>query len=151
LGSLALATRLKNLSERLSKDIAAIYKVSGFGFEPRWFAVMYALKEGDCMALTELAQMLQQTHPAVNQVANVLVEKGLVIASKINADQRKRMLTLSDSGKSLLAQMQPIWDKIQMANSQLIAETAPSFLSDIKLLETSLEEKSMYDRVKGLM
>ncbi|MFT7056765.1 MAG: DNA-binding MarR family transcriptional regulator [Roseivirga sp.] len=151
LGSLALATRLKNLSERLSKDIAAIYKVSDFDFEPRWFAVIYALKDGNELAVTTLAQMLQQTHPAVNQVANVLVEKKLVIASKSVKDQRKRMLKLSDSGFKLVAEMLPIWEKIHIASRQLIAETAPSFLSDIKLLETSLEEKSMYDRLKGLM
>lgn len=151
LGSLALATRLKNLSERLAKDVAAIYKASNFDFEPRWFAMIYALKDGDELAVTELSQMLQQTHPAINQVANVLVKKKLVIESKDESDQRKRMLKLSETGLNLVVQMEPIWDKIQIANSQLIAETAPSFLSNIKLLETSLDEKSMYDRVKELL
>ena len=74
LGSLALATRLKNLSERLARDVAQIYKESAFDFEPRWFAVFYALKDGQELAVTELSTMLQQTHPAINQVANILVK-----------------------------------------------------------------------------
>lgn len=151
LGSLALATRLKNLSERLAKDVATIYKASDFDFEPRWFAVIYALKDGDELAVTELAQMLQQTHPAVNQVANVLVKKKLVIESKDDADQRKRMLKLSDSGLSLVAQIEPIWEKVQIANSRLIEESASSFLSNIKLIENALDERSMYDRVNELL
>jgi hypothetical protein len=68
LGSLALATRLKNLSDRLAKDVARVYKESDFEFEPRWFTMIYALKEGEELGVTELAMMLQQTHPAVNQV-----------------------------------------------------------------------------------
>jgi DNA-binding MarR family transcriptional regulator len=151
LGSLALATRLKNLSERLAKDVAAIYKASDFDFEPRWFAVIYALKDGDELAVTELAQMLQQTHPAVNQVANVLVKKKLIIESKDDADQRKRMLKLSNSGLSLVEQMEPIWEKIQIANAKLIEESVSSFLGNIKLIENALDEKSMYDRVKELL
>ena len=151
LGSLALATRLKNLSERLAKDVAAIYKASDFDFEPRWFAMIYALKDGDELAVTELAQMLQQTHPAINQVANVLVKKRLVIESKDDADQRKRMLKLSQSGLTLVEQMLPIWDKIQIANDKLLLDSASSFLLNIKLIESARDEKSMYDRVNELL
>jgi DNA-binding MarR family transcriptional regulator len=151
LDSLALATRLKNLSERLAKDVAAIYKASDFDFEPRWFAVIYALKDGDELAVTVLAQMLQQTHPAVNQVANVLVKRKLVIESKDDADQRKRMLKLSESGLSLVNQMEPIWEKVQIANHRLIEESASSFLSNIKQIESALDQKSMFDRVNDLL
>lgn len=151
LGSLALATRLKNLSERLAKDVAAIYKASDFDFEPRWFAVIYALKDGDELAVTELAQMLQQTHPAVNQVANVLVKKKLVVESKDDADQRKRMLKLSESGFNLVNQMEPIWEKVQIANGELIEESVPSFLSNIKQIEIALDRRSMFDRVNDLL
>jgi DNA-binding MarR family transcriptional regulator len=151
LDSLALATRLKNLSERLAKDVAAIYKASDFDFEPRWFAVIYALKDGDELAVTVLAQMLQQTHPAVNQVANVLVKRKLVIESKDDADQRKRMLKLSESGLSLVNQMEPIWEKVQIANDRLIEESASSFLSNIKQIESALDQKSMFDRVNDLL
>lgn len=151
LGSLALATRLKNLSERLAKDVAAIYKASDFDFEPRWFAVIYALKDGDELAVTELAQMLQQTHPAVNQVANVLVKKKLVIESKDDTDQRKRMLKLSESGKALVLQMLPIWKKIHIANDQLLDEVNSLLLLNIQLLEKALDHQSMYDRVKSLL
>jgi DNA-binding MarR family transcriptional regulator len=151
LGSLALATRLKNLSERLSKDVAAVYRASDFDFEPRWFAVIYALKEGDELSVTELAQLLQQTHPAVNQVANILVKKKIVTESKDEADQRKRMLKLSDKGIGLVNAMSPLWDKIRIADHELLSLLPTDFLLSVKSLENSLDDKTMYDRVNDLL
>lgn len=149
LGSLALATRLKNLSERLAKDVALIYKELSFDFEPRWFAIVYALKDKETLAVTELAAMLKQTHPAVNQVANVLVEKGLVEESKDEADQRKRLLKLSRSGARLVKKMEKVWEQIKIANDELLESTDSSFLERVKALETELDENSMYERVKS--
>lgn len=146
MGSLALATRLKNLSERLARDVAQIYKESAFDFEPRWFAVFYALKKGDEMAVTELSVMLQQTHPAVNQVANVLVKKGLVNERKDEQDQRKRLLKLSAKGLNLASQMEPLWEKIKAANDQLLNESK-DILGSLEAVEAALDKKSIKERV----
>lgn len=149
LGSLALATRLKNLSERLARDVAQVYKELSFDFEPRWFAIIYALKDNETLAVTELATMLSQTHPAVNQVANILVKKGLVIESKDEADQRKRLLKLSKSGSGLVTKMETVWEKIRLANDELLATAQSDFLGGIQSIESALDDRSMYERVKS--
>ena len=146
LGSLALATRLKNLSDRLAKDVAQVYKESSFEFEPRWFTLIYALKEGEELAVTELAGMLKQTHPAVNQVANVLVEKGLVAERKDKEDQRKRLLQLTAKGLKLVEQILPLWGKIKQANDELLAEST-DLLGSLERVESTLDKQSMYDRI----
>tara|TARA_B110000285_G_C14755287_1_gene437092 strand:- start:70 stop:555 length:486 start_codon:yes stop_codon:yes gene_type:complete len=148
LGSLSLATRLKNLSERLAKDVGKIYKEQSFDFEPRWFAVIYALKDNNELAVTEMATMLRQTHPAVNQVANVLVENGLLEESKDIADQRKRLLKLSKKGQELVAKMEGLWEDIREANDELLGAAKNDFLGSIRDLEAALDDKSMYERVQ---
>ena len=148
LGSLSLATRLKNLSERLAKDVGRIYKEQEFDFQPRWFAVIYALKDNAELAVTEMSVMLHQTHPAVNQVANVLVERGLVEESKDDNDQRKRLLKLSKKGRGLVSKMEGLWEEIRIANDELLGAIDQDFLSSIKSIESALDEKSMYERVK---
>ena len=40
LAELAIATRLKRLSERLSIDVSKIYKESEVDFEARWFLIL---------------------------------------------------------------------------------------------------------------
>ena len=147
LGSLSLATRLKNLSERLARDVSKIYKEQSFDFEPRWFAVIYALKDNNELAVTEMATMLSQTHPAVNQVANVLVEKGLIEEFKDKSDQRKRLLKLSKKGQELVSKMEGLWEDIREANDELLNTTKDDFLGSIRKIEAALDEKSMYDRV----
>ena len=151
LGSLALATRLKNLSERLSKDVARVYRVLELDFEPRWFAMIYALKDGEVLAVTTLAQMLQQTHPAINQVANVLVKKGIIEESKGENDLRKRMLKLSKKGEALVSQMEIVWTVIKEANDELLRASTCDFLEAIRSLEQALNEKDMYERVQEKM
>lgn len=146
LGSLALATRLKNLSDRLAKDVAQIYKESDFDFEPRWFAVFYSLKDGNELAVMELSSMLQQSHPAVNQVANVLVKKGLVVERKDKLDQRKRLLKLSKKGLQLAADMEPLWAKIKEANDQLLKQSK-NILASLEAVENALDKKSINERL----
>lgn len=147
LGSLGLATRLKNLSERLARDVSQVYKQSAFDFEPRWFALVYALKNGEELSVTELSTMLQQTHPAVNQVANVLVEKGLVEEHKDVSDQRKRLLKLSKKGNKLVLNMSALWERIKLANDQLLAESGGDLLANLDSIETALDQKPMFDRI----
>ncbi|OEK06659.1 MarR family winged helix-turn-helix transcriptional regulator [Roseivirga misakiensis] len=150
LGSLALATRLKNLSERLAKDVSQVYKESSLAFEPRWFTLVYALKEGEELSVTALSTMLKQTHPAVNQVANVLVSNGILQESKDDADQRKRLLKLTDKGHALVAKMTDLWGQIKKANDQLVSESGGDLLKNLDKVESALDEKSMYERVRSL-
>ena len=147
LGSLALATRLKNLSDRLAKDVAQYYKSSDVDFEPRWFTLIYALKEGEELSITQLATMLQQTHPAVNQVANVLVEKGLVSERKDDQDQRKRLIKLTDKGLRLVSELEPLWSSIKAANDQLLKDSE-HLIESLASVEQALDDKSMKDRLK---
>lgn len=147
LGSLALATRLKNLSDRLAKDVAQVYKESSFDFEPRWFTLVWALKDGQELAVTELAAMLKQTHPAVNQVANILVEKGLVSERKDKEDQRKRLLQLTAKGLQVVDQISPLWVQIKKANDELLADSS-NLIESLEKVEAALDQSSMYDRMK---
>ena len=149
LGSLALATRLKNLSERLARDVAQVYKASAFDFEPRWFTLIYALKDGEDLAVTELSAMLNQTHPAVNQVANVLVDKGLLDERKGVSDQRKRLLKLTEEGERLVNRMNNLWQKIKSANDELLQESGGDLLLVMQKVEQSLDEQSMFERINS--
>ena len=45
LGNIAIASRLKQLTEILMKDMAKIYKEIHIDFEPRWFTLIHLLKE----------------------------------------------------------------------------------------------------------
>jgi N-acetylglutamate synthase-like GNAT family acetyltransferase/Mn-dependent DtxR family transcriptional regulator len=147
LKELALATRLKRLSERLMKDVSQVYVDLGIDFRANWFSIVYALGQESPVAVTELARMLGLSHPAVNQIAAQLISRGLVRQSKDKSDERRRLLCLSPRGRRLIGELEPVWNEIRLANRALLRQTGVDLLRDLAQLEAALEEDSMVNRV----
>ena len=148
LGPLALGSRLKNLSDRLMKEMSTIYRQLGVEFEPRWFTIFQVVLQQDEIAVTEIADVLGLTHPAVVQVVNILERKGLVAARQDPEDRRRRLVTLTEEGRCLVNQLEPLWEDVRQATTELLSETDPSLLSALDSLEKALERKSSYRRIR---
>ena len=147
LGPLALASRLKRLSDRLMRDGFRIYREQGLEFEPRWFTVFYLLSRKSPMAVTEIANELRITHPAVNQVAGIMEKAGLIVSRRDKTDERKRLLSLSPLGKVLAAKLKPIWKDIREANQELLDESGTDLLGSLDKIESALDETEMFNRI----
>lgn len=147
LGHLAIASRLKNYTDILIRDVSQIYKNQSIDFEPRWFTTFYLLATKEELSVMEISGHLNQSHPAVNQVANALEKKGLIISTKKDHDGRKRYLKLSKKGNKLFIQLEPLWKNIEQTVIDYLSEIDPEFLDTLQKLENSLQEKSMYERI----
>jgi DNA-binding MarR family transcriptional regulator/N-acetylglutamate synthase-like GNAT family acetyltransferase len=148
LGTLALASRLKMLSEKMMADGIRIYKESGLDFEPRCFPVTYYLKTHGASPLTTIAKELNQSHPAIVQVVRIMEKKGLVIRIKDEKDNRINRVGLSAKGLELLASLEPVWEDIHNAARSLLNEHAPNFGNDLERIENAFIETSNYTRIK---
>ena len=149
LGTLALGTRIKNLSELLMRDVSRIYKDQNVDFEPRWFTLFQLLLSKTEISVTEIARELNQTHPAVVQVVNSLEKKNLITTRKDKADQRKRLVRLTKKGKKLAEDLVPVWEAIHEAAREILDESAPDLLDNIAKVEMALKQKSTYQRIKA--
>ncbi len=149
LGPLALASRLKRLSERLMKDASRIYREQKLDFEPRWFPVFYLLSEQSPLAVTEIARELHVTHPAVNQVAGAMEKAGLIISWRDKKDDRKRLLALSASGKDLVIRLMPLWSDIKRAACELLDASGTDLLAALDRIESALDSAGMFERIKA--
>ena len=147
LGELALATRLKRLGDRLQRDVSQVYRSLDFDFEARWFPLLRALADRSPQAVTELAQALGMTHPAVRQIAGPLLRRGLLREQTGSRDARRHLLALTPRGQLLAAQLAPVWREIQLANAEWLAEAGVDLLATLERLESSLDERSMEERV----
>jgi DNA-binding MarR family transcriptional regulator len=148
LAEIALATRLKRLSDRLSTDVSKIYKESDVDFEARWFLILTVLQKEKLMAITEIADSLQLSHPAIIQLVQELTQKNLIKATLDSKDGRKRMVSLTLNGKKTLAKIEPILASIKEENKKWIEGSSANILKILAELEQSLNEQSMYNRVK---
>ncbi|MFH1686862.1 MAG: helix-turn-helix domain-containing protein [bacterium] len=147
LGSLALASRLRRLSERLMRDVTHIYHDHGLDFEARWFGMLHFLKRHPGRPVTEVAQALGLTHPAINQLAASLAKHRLLRSRADPCDGRRRLLYLTARADRLIASLQPIWDDVRLATDQLLQQSSRDFLSALDKIENELDEQSMYERL----
>ena len=149
LGTLALGSRIKNLSELLMKDVSNIYKDQDIDFEPRWFTLFQLLLHKKEIAVTEISRELNQTHPAAIQVINSLEKKKLISTRKDESDKRKRLVSLTGKGKKLAEDLAPVWEAIHQAAKEILDESEPGLLDNISKVEQALKRKSTYQRVSA--
>jgi len=147
LGEVAFGTRLRLLTDRFMQDGAKIYQAQNIEFEPRWFTMFSLLSQRSPLNISEITTELGYTQPAVTQIANVLIKKGLVKVVKDRSDTRKKLLALSPKGLELLDELKPVWQGFEDAIKDIFKETGFDLMYVINKIENSLDEKDMYQRV----
>ncbi|MBO9592961.1 MAG: winged helix-turn-helix transcriptional regulator [Niabella sp.] len=143
-GILALASRLQRLSERIRKQGHEIYRAHGIDFDPKWFPVIYALHKKSELGVMELAAAIGYTHPSTISLLKELEKKKLIRSKKHPADERKRQLSLSSRGQALVAAMQPVWELLVQAITQ-ITDTPNNLFKSIAEVEQRLGQAALTD------
>lgn len=149
-GILAIATRLQRLAERIRKDGAQIYQAHGIDFEPKWFPVIYTLYHQKQLSVVELSAEIGYSHPSTIGLLKELEKLKLIQSAKDKSDERKRLIQLTTKGKSLTAQMEPVWQVMIAATAQLI-DTPNNLMKAIEEVEQQMDVQSFYQRAKVIM
>jgi DNA-binding MarR family transcriptional regulator len=148
LGLLALASRLKRLSDRLLQEAGQAYRQEGLGFEPRWFLVFHQLAEGPPRTVTGLAAAVGITHPAVIQAADEMEQAGLIASSRDAADKRKRRLALTPRGRRVAEALRPVWADIESATREVAGASGVDLLAAIDAMEAALDDTPLGERIQ---
>lgn len=146
-GAAAFGTRLRRLSERLDRQVQALYREHESSFQPRWFAIVGALGEQGVLSVGELASLIGITHAAISQLRRELIVADIVRAKPDPKDARRQLLELSPHGKRVATRLQPLWQAIAAATEALVAE-APGLIENLDTLEAALEREPMTKRVR---
>lgn len=146
IGPLAVAARLQRLADSIRKDGTLVYKEHGIDFEPKWFPVVYVLSRKGPLSVVDLAGEVGIAHPSLIQLVKELEAKKLVRSSSDKSDKRKRLISLTPKAQLLIAEMQPVWDKIRAAVAELV-ETENNLMKSMAETEEQLSRESFFDRV----
>ncbi|MEJ2902397.1 MarR family transcriptional regulator [Pedobacter panaciterrae] len=148
-GILAISTRLQRLSEQFRKDGFLLYKAHHIDFEPKWFPVIYTLHFKPVLSVVELAAEIGYTHPSTISLLKELEKEKIIRSKKDKQDERKRLILLTEKGKKLLEQMQPVWDIMVLALTD-VTNTSNNIMKAIAEVEQKLEEQSFLERAKKI-
>lgn len=149
-GILAIATRMQRLSEQMRKDGLLIYKAHGIDFEPKWFPVIYTLYFKPLLSVVELANEIGYSHPSTITLLKELEKLKVIKSGKDKADERKRLVQLTEKGKALIEQMKPVW-QIMIAAATQLTDTRNNLMKAIAEVEQQMEIQSFYQRAKVIM
>jgi N-acetylglutamate synthase-like GNAT family acetyltransferase/DNA-binding MarR family transcriptional regulator len=149
-GKLAIGSRLRRLSERLTEDGAKIYALYDVALDPKWFPVFYVLVQQESAAITEIAQIIGHSHPSVSQSVKEMSNRGLVTIEKASQDARISIVRLSDAGKQLAPALGTLCVDVTQAVEELLSETQHDLWKAIEEVEFLLANRSWLDRVQTM-
>ena len=147
LQELAIAFRLRRLSDQFTQASALIYQVQKIPFEPAWFLLFYLLNLKSPLSLMEIAQHLQITHSAVSQLVSELTRQGLVDMELDASDKRKRLIRLSPTGQERVAKLIPLWKEMKTVMQEHLISTGYDVLDVLSKLEQAATDYPMSNRL----
>jgi DNA-binding MarR family transcriptional regulator/GNAT superfamily N-acetyltransferase len=144
---MALGSRLRRLADTVTSDAQKLYQLYGVEIDARWFPVFYMLTHKKSAAITELAEDIGQTHPAVSQVVREMTKAKIVVVQKCPDDARVNRVSLTPRGQSIAKRITPQCADIKTAVNEIFEAAGSDLWAELDALEYELTEKSLFERV----
>jgi DNA-binding MarR family transcriptional regulator/L-amino acid N-acyltransferase YncA len=150
-GALFLGSRLKRLADRLQGDVARIVERAGLPVQPSHYAPLATLDRYGPLTVTQLADAMQVSQPAVTRALSKLVELGLVDSTRQQRDQRHKTISLTSAGRRVLIRSKLlVWPQVEAAVGEVIQQLSGSLLHQLATVESQLAERALNDRARGV-
>lgn len=143
---LSLGSRFRKVGEALYQEAVNIFTEIEVDFKPKWFVVFYSIQLKEAVSVTEIAQYVGISHPAVSQIIKELKKAGLVVSITDKNDERRKAVKLSPKGIVAATKLNPMWEVVETVTNQMIIATGYDMIAVMDKFEQQLEEKSLYSR-----
>lgn len=147
-GKMAIGSRLRLLTARMTDEAVEIYRLYGMEFSPKWFPVFFILAEGDPQSITFIARAIGHSQPSVSKMVSEMISAGLVEEVGDRSDKRKTMVTLTEKGRETSEQIQSQYEDVDSAIQRMIDEANYNLWEAIGEWEYLLDQRSLLQRVR---
>lgn len=147
-GTVAIGSRLRMLTEKITEDAAHIYQLYDVDLQPKWFPVFYVLSQGEEKTITAIAKEIGHSHPSVSKIITEMAKKGLTIEKKDKTDGRRNIVKLSKKGNEINEKIKHQYTDLESAIEQISEQTNHNLWKAIEEWEFILQQKSLLSRVK---
>ncbi|TWR30573.1 GNAT family N-acetyltransferase [Mucilaginibacter pallidiroseus] len=146
-GKMALGSRLRRLSEKITDQAAQVYDIYGINMNPKWFPVFYALAEPGHKSIMQIAQEIGHSHPSVSTIVKEMIKAGIVKNVESKADARKTFIVLTDEGLQINQRIQLQYADVNAAVETALAQSQYNIWKAIEEWEFLLDQKDLLKRV----
>lgn len=148
-GKMALGSRLRLLTTKVTEDAARIYELYGVDFSPKWFPVFFVLAEGGEQTITEIAEQIGHSQPSVTKIVKEMAKAGLIRDNITSKDKRRNVAGLTENGTALAGRIiKEVCADVDVAIDGIIAEATHNLWEAIAEWEFLMEQKSLFKRVQ---
>ncbi|WP_412468603.1 GNAT family N-acetyltransferase [Pedobacter sp. KLB.chiD] len=146
-GKVAIGSRLRMLTDKVTEDAAQIYRLYHIEMQPKWFPVLHTLNREREKTITELAKAIGHSHPSVSKIISEMLKKGYVTESRDKADGRRNVISLSKKGMKISEELKDQLIDVNAAIEEISAQTQHKLWEAIGEWEFLLGQKSLLRRV----
>ncbi len=145
---MALGSRLRLFTTRITDDAAKIYDWYHIDFTPKWFPVFFILAEDVPKTITELANEIGHSQPSVSKIIKEMIGAGLVNENQTSTDKRRNVVALSDKGREMSERLVLQCADVDAAIDGVISEAHHNLWEALEEWEYLLDHKSLLKRVQ---
>ena len=143
-------TQLRMLIAKLDCDVQGLYDRTAVPFRPRFYPIVQHLLQHGQTPVTTLSHVIGVSQPAVTQTVGQMAKLGLVDIAA-GADARQRLVGLTASGRSVAAQLRPLWDAVAAAAADLDLELPYPLSKVLASTLDALAREPFEDRIQRKM
>ncbi|MAW93621.1 MULTISPECIES: MarR family winged helix-turn-helix transcriptional regulator [unclassified Leeuwenhoekiella] len=150
MGYAGLTGRLKRLSDAFIYQTRDFYREHESDIEPNWHMIFMLLQKNEKMTVTEIADALQLSHPAIVKLINKMKKRGYVDSEIDPQDNRKYQLMLSQKAIEKIPVLEQYWTAGIKALEELLGFNT-RLLDEIQKLEDRMAESDFKTRMDKLL
>jgi DNA-binding MarR family transcriptional regulator/N-acetylglutamate synthase-like GNAT family acetyltransferase len=147
-GKMALGSRLRLLTSKVTEDAAQIYELYNIEFSPKWFPVFFVLSEEGEKTITEIATEIGHSQPSVSKIIQEMTVAGLIQENRESSDKRRNVVALTTKGIALSYKIKVQCVDVEAAVESVILEARHNLWEAIEEWEFLLEQKPLLRRVQ---
>jgi len=146
-GKMAIGSRLRLLTGKVTEDAAKIYELYSIEFSPKWFPVFFILMENGGKTITEIAEEIGHSQPSVTKIIKEMTTADLINSNLQSDDKRRNVVGLTKKGIEVSKTLEIQCADIENAIESMTAEASHNLWEAIAEWEFLLEKKSLFKRV----
>lgn len=150
-GRAAFLLRTQRFMDRLTEQLDRALAARGLSITVQQAGCVQALFHAGPASLARLAAELGISHQLVSHRINGLVRLGHVETSPDPQDARKRVVSLTVSGRDQAERLQPFLDGIDAAYADLFSEIGVDLNTAVEAATQGLSTRPVLDRMSGVL
>lgn len=147
LGLPFLAHRLRRASELILEGSSEALRRHGFAIPARSVSTLLLLEEQGPSGITEIAYRLRLSHPLIIKLAAALIGAGLVENRSDPADNRRRLIALTEAGRREVRRIRAFSRALERSFARIFDETGADLFAALERFEAAAATKPMGARI----